>query len=271
MLIRLIPILLIAFLQSGFIPVFSQERDSLNRVKNNSIQLKLGLIHSRLIDDGYSKNLLFRGTNIKFGLGYGRETSKFIFNFLIEGGLGKIKSKSGSLPSDFYTLQPSLEYSRKLKDYLTWGKQSKLLAGLNVSSLNYFIINEPVFDNARLLSIHGLYISVGNRMQLDERQYLHLTYRLPTVVYVNRLLWNGGASDLTYSDQEHLLKTLTTRGSFTYFSIFNNIELEASYTRRIGKGADFIIFYKFRYFSSSEQPPVHIYSNELLMSLKIFF
>ena len=271
MLKRLIPILLLAFFQSGFIAVFGQERDSLNRVKKNNIQLNFGFIHSRLIDDGYSKNLLFRGTNVKFGLGYGRETSKFIFSFLIEGSLGKIKSKSDNLPSDFYSIQPSLEYSRKIKDYLTWGKQSKLFAGLNLSSLNYFIRNEPVFDNARLLSIHGLYINISNRMQLDERQYLHFTYRLPTVVYVNRILWNGGASDLTYSDQEHLLKTLTTRGSFTYFAIFNNIELEASYTRRIGKNVDFIIFYKFRYFSSSEQASVHIYSNELLMSLKIFF
>jgi hypothetical protein len=190
---------------------------------------------------------------------------------LIEGSLGKIKSKSGSRPSDFYTIQPSLEYSRKFKEYAIWGNQSKLFAGLTLSSLNYYIRNEPVFDNASLLSLHGLYLNISNRMQLDEKQYLHFTYRLPTVVYVNRILWNGGATDLTYSDQEHLLRTLTTRGSFTYFTIFNNVQLEASYTRTIDRNVDFIVFYKFRYFNGSAEPSVHIYSNELLMSLKIFF
>jgi hypothetical protein len=268
---KFIPILLIAFFQSGFIPVFSQDRDSTGTEKKNRIHLNLGLIHTRLIDDGYSRNLLFRGTNCKFGLGYGRETKKYSFNFLIEGSVGKVKSKSSHLPSDFYTVQPSLEYSRKLKEHLMWGKQNAWWAGLSVSSLNYYMINEPVFDNASILSLHGLYATVGNRLYLDEKQYLHFTYRLPAVVYINRLLWNGGASDLTYSDQEHLLKTLTTRGSFTYFDIFNNVQLDASYTRHVGKGADFVLFYRFKYLSPPTELPVHLYSNEFLMSLKIYF
>lgn len=237
----------------------------------NSIQLNFGFTHTRLIDDGYSRKLLFRGTNSTFSLGYARETDHYLFNFSVEGSQGKIKSRSGNLPSDFYFVQPSLEYLRKVNDYRFLDKSANFFAGLSLSSTNYYIRNEYIFDNASLLSLHGIYLSLRSRMLLDEKQQLQITYRLPTVVYVNRLLWNGGASELTYSDQNHLLRTLTTNGSSVWLDLLHNIQWTADYTRRIGRSTNFVIHYEFRYFSRPGAPAVHIYSNGLLVGLKISF
>lgn len=225
------------------------------------LDLRFGWAHSRLIDDGYSKDLLFRGTNSKLNLGYSRETPQYHFRFAIEGTTGKIKSKSENLPSSFHTLQPSVEYLMPVKH--------KLYIGGSLSSMNYLLINQPVFDNARLLSLHGLYFNVRKRLQLSETRHLQLTYRLPVVVYVNSLLWNGGASRLTHHDQERWLRALTTNGSFTYFDVLRNIEFTADYEKHLGERCDFIVGYKFRYFSERDDAGMNIYSNEFLIGLKI--
>jgi hypothetical protein len=253
------------------IQAVGQVESALPRERKNNIQLNFGFIHSRLIDNGYSKNLLFRGTNSKLTLRYGRETRTSIFHFSAGGSVGKIASKNSKLPSDFYTLQPSLEYLGKIRDHQLLGKQNSFFAGASLSSMNYFAINEPIFDNASLLSLHGIYFSVSNRLHLGEKRSLQLTYRLPLAVYVNRLLWNGGASDLNYTNQEHLIRTLTTNGSFRYFDVFNNVQINATYTRRLGANAEFLVTYEFRYFSRDADPSAHIYSNELLFGLKIIF
>lgn len=240
-------------------------------VKKNSIQLSFGWMHSRLIDDGYARNLLFRGTNSKLGLGYSRETSKYLLRFSLEGSAGKVKSKSSDLPSNFYTAQVSLDYLRSISNYELLGKQNQLFIGPGASSMNYFMINQPIFDNARLLSLHGLYVNVSNRLQLDDKRHLQLTYRLPAAVYVNRLLWNGGASELNFTDVDHPVRALTTNGSFTYVDILGNIQFNVDYGKSLGKGADFVVSYRFRYFSDAAGYDVNIYSNELLLGLKILF
>ncbi|HZY80234.1 MAG TPA: hypothetical protein VFE50_11970 [Cyclobacteriaceae bacterium] len=217
----------------------------------NSVQFSYGLSHSRLIDDGYSRNLLFRGTNSKFFLGYARESDDYRFRFSIESSLGTVKSKSENLPSKFYTAQPSLEYSRK-------AGPGNLYVGPGLKSTNYLIINQPIFDNASLVSLHGLYINVTR----DIRN-LRLSYALPVAVYDNRVLWNGGASELAFEDLETPLRVFTTNGSFHYFDL-SNIQLRADYIKSIGQKADFIAGYQFRYFK-------HFYSNEITAGLKIHF
>lgn len=253
---------LVAILLCGCILTFAQD-DASTQAPRNAIHITYGLVHSRLIDDGYSRNLLFRGTNSKIGLGYSRETTKYLFHFSVEASGGKIKSKSGDLPSEFYTVQPSVDYMRNIGN--------RLLIGVGLSSTNYFIINEPVFDNASLVSLHGIYLNVSKRLTIDDRQRVQLTYRLPAAVYVNRLLWNGGASDLTYRDQEHLIRALTTNGSFDYMNVFRNVQFNADYSKRIGKKTDLIVGYRFRYFGDRAEPSVRIYSNELQVGLKISF
>ena len=237
--------------------------------RSNHLELRFGWMHSRMIDDGYSKNLLLRGTNSKLNLAYTRETSRYHFRFSLEGTAGKLKSKSGNLPSEYYTAQPSIDYLRKVSDHNFLLTSSHLYVGATVSSMNYLLIDEPVFDNARLLSLHGLYLDVRERMQLDETRYVQLTLRLPAAVYVNSLLWNGGASHLSHRDGERWLQTLTTNGSFRYFEVLRNVELTADYNSIIGKHAELVVGYKFRYFSDGIERATSVYSNELLIGLKI--
>jgi hypothetical protein len=268
---RILQVYLIAVLQLATIVAFSQQEDVIGKAKKNYIQFNLGLIHPRLMDEAYSKKLLFRGTNWKFGLGYGRETNKYRLSFSTEGSVGKVESKSGHLPSDFYFIQASLEYLMKIRQVQLFGRQSTPLAGLSLASTNYIIINQPIFDNASVLSLHGVYFNLGGQLHLSEKNHLQLIYRLPTAVYTNHLVWNGGASDLTFDDQEHLMRTLTTRGSYGYFDLFSNVQLIADYELRLGRSAHFTAGYKFVYVSSSSATSANIYSNELLMGLKIRF
>jgi hypothetical protein len=241
------------------------------RLKKNHLALNLGPMHTRLIDNGYSTKLLLRGTTWKFDLEYGRETDKYLFNFNGEVSVGNIKSRSEDLPSDFYFVNPSLEYSRKIKHLQVFKRPLTFLTGLNLSSANYVIINQPIFDNATTLSFHGAYINMSGLLDLNEKQRLQLSYKLPTTVYINYNVWNGGASDFTQDDKEHLIRALTTRGSFHYFNLLKNIQLHAAYEWQIGRNARFLVLYKFRYVSSLSEPRSNIYSNELTTSLKILF
>jgi hypothetical protein len=260
---------LIVFLQGGAIVLFAQEESAI-KPKKNYIHVNLGLMHTRQIDEGYSK-LLFRGTPWKYSLGYGRETIRYQFSASAEASLGGVESKNGNLPSDFYFIQASLEFSRKYKPIQFAGKPSSMLTGLNLSSSNYMIINQPIFDNASVLSLHGAYLVLGCDMNLSKRQRLQFSYRLPTAVYANHLVWNGGAADLYYDDQKHLLRTLTTRGSFTYFDILKNIQFNVGYELSMKGNTCFIVGYKFRYATSSSAPHAAIYSNGLSVGLKIKF
>ncbi|HEX5169130.1 MAG TPA: hypothetical protein VFW11_08135 [Cyclobacteriaceae bacterium] len=262
---------LIVSLLLGTVLAFGQQGDVVTRPKKNYIQFKLGLMHPRLIDEGYSTKLLFRGTNWKFGLDYGRETNKYRFSFSAEVSFGTIETKSGNLPSDFQLIQPSLEYSRKIRETQLFGVPCTLLMGLRVSSTNFILINQPVFDNASVLSLHGAYINLGCQLNLSKKNRLQLSYRLPVVVYTNRLVWNGGAADLSYDDLEHVIRTLTTRGSFHYFEILNNVQLKADYELDIGRNTHFVAGYTFSYVSTASNPTTHIYSNELLAGLRIRF
>lgn len=233
----------------------------------NNIQLHYGFVHSRLIDDGYSKNLLFRGTNSKLALLYERRIGKYSLLFSVEGSGGKVRSKHEKLPSDFYTAGPSLQLLKHVRDFRLLG----FFAGAGASSLNYFILNEPVFDNASLLSLHGAYVNAGTRISLHHGDHVELTYWLPVVVFANRLLWNGGASELSHRDLDHIFRTLTTRGSFSYFDVLNNVQLTADYDRPLGHKVDLVASYKFRYVSYDPGSRVGIYTNELLFGLKFHF
>src|SRR5688572_17491482 len=113
---------LIVFLQGGAFVLAAQEELAI-KPKKNYIHVNLGLMHTRLIDEGYSK-LLFRGTPWKYGLGYGRETIRYQFSATVEAGLGGVESKHGNLPSDFYFIQASLEFSRKYRQVQFFGKPS---------------------------------------------------------------------------------------------------------------------------------------------------
>jgi hypothetical protein len=263
--------LIIALLQIGTISSFGQQHDTLARQGKNYVRFHLGPIHTRLINDGYARKLLFGGTNLKLGLAYGRETTKFVFGFSVEASSGRVKSRSGKLPSDFQLIIPSLTYLKKITRLGLTGEKTTLLAGVSLSSANYLMINQPIFDNISILSLHGVYCNIGYQVQLDEKRRLQFAYQLPAMVYTNHLLWNGGARDLSHDDQEHVLRALTTRGSFGYFDIAHNIRLTAGYEKQLGKSACFVATYEFMYLSSSSPALARIYSNELLIGLKFRF
>ncbi len=247
------------------------QTENAGKEKRSSIDVNLGVVHGRFTDIGYTNSsLLFRGTNMRFGVSYTRETSKYSFVFSAMASAGKVESKGSNLPSDLIYVNPSLEYIRRLKDFQLFGKSSVLRAGIQLSSINYYLENEPVFDNIDIFSLHGMYLKFRNRLTLTERTSLQVAYSLPLIVYENRVLWNGGASSFTYEDRDEILRTLTTHGQVTYFNL-RNIQLKVDYVIRMGNSADFLIQYRFFYLNSFSDAPIRMYSNELLLGLKIRF
>jgi hypothetical protein len=168
-------------------------------------------------------------------------------------------------------VHPSIEYLRKIRKYDFAGKENELSAGIHVSSINYILENEPIIDNVDIFSMHGVYIGAHDHIKLTRKQSLQLTYLVPMAVYSNRVLWNGGASKFTYSDRENILRTLVTNGEFSYFAVFRNVQLSAHYAIILGRGADFEIRYRFFYSNNFSQPPIHFYSNEILVGFKFKF
>lgn len=248
------------------------EETTEQEAKKNNLQISFGFVHNRLINVGYTNSqLLFRGTNAKFGLGYGRETNNNVIKFSAEASFGDVRSKSGNLPSSFVLIHPSLTYLRTVKEYRAFEKENIFFAGIHLSSINYLLENEPIFDNIDIFSLHGIYLGFSNRLVLNKTNRLHVTYVMPVLVYENRVLWNGGASDITYDDRDHLLKTLVTRGQFSYFSIARNIQFEADYIVSIGRNTDLEIGYRFSYLNVFSEAPIRMYSNELLFGLKFRF
>jgi hypothetical protein len=265
--VRHLNILLLLFISSV---AFGQTDRATQKIRKNSIRLGVGLIHVRMIDEGYTNSrLLFRGTNCKFGLGYGRETEKYSFIFSVTGSIGKVESESGNLPSDYFLFLPALEFSRNVSKYKLLGNESKLFLGANLSSFNQGIDNERAVNNISIYSLHGLYLSINNRILLNERQQLQLTYLMPAVIFENRVLWNGGASKYTYRDTENIARLLTNSGEFSYFNLRNNVQLGVDYIVKIGNASHVRFGYKFFRAISSLEAPFHLYSNELMVELKI--
>ncbi len=244
---------------------FGQSDSSLQKIKKNNIQIDFGFAHSRLIDEGFTQSkLLFKGTNFKVGLGYGRETDKYIFNFLTAYNAGNVSTKESKLATDFMNVNISFDYLRSVK----LSSQHHFFAGIQLSSINYIMHNEQIFDNIDAFSLHGLYFNFLDKILISKKQSIQISYSMPTAVYENHVLWNGGASMYTYSDKKHILRLFTTNGKFSYFNLINNILLKADYSLKIGKNTDFNIKYRFFYFNDFIQTPIHIYSNELLFGLK---
>jgi hypothetical protein len=249
---------------------FGQTEDVVLKVRKSNIRFGIGLIHVRMIDEGYTgSRLLFRGTNCLLSLGYGRETNKYIFNFSVHGSFGTVESKSGDLPSNYFYIQPSLELLKNVRTSELSGKENKFFLGALLSSFNQEIENERIIDNISIFSMHGIYLSFFDRLNLTDRHSFQLSYAMPVVVYENRLLWNGGASQFTTGDIENIPRLLTEHGTFSYFNIFNNVQLGLDYVVKTGKATQLKIGYKFLSASSLVESPLHLYSNELIVELKI--
>jgi hypothetical protein len=260
-------ILLISICFSNY--SFGQTDSTITTAKKNNIQFDFGFVHSRLIDEGYTANeLLFRGTNPKFRLGYGRETETYIFSFLFEASSGKVTSKSGNLVSDLTNIKPTLEYLRKVKQYKLFGNESKFFAGINLSSNNYVLENGPVFDNSDIFSVHGIYLGLVNQIKLNKSQRLQIAYILPAVIAVNRII--NSENDFTNEDYKHPVQMLFANKSTSYFKIADFIQLKIAYEKKISRSASWTATYSFFYMNSTFEAPIRLYSNELLVGLKIY-
>lgn len=264
---KYLTILLFALIPST---TFGQAEDLSVKVRKSNIRFGIGLMHVRMIDEGYTDSkLLFRGTNALFSLAYGRESDRYIFNFSLSGSIGKVSSASGDLPTNYYYLEPALKYERNIHEFKALGKENKLFAGVLISSFNQGIENEKVINNVSIFSLHGLYFNFVDRLDLNERTYFQLSYSMPAVVFQNRLLWNGGASVFTRRDTENIPKLLIDHGKFSYFNLSSNIQLGVDYVMKTGKTTHLKIGYKFFYASSQTEAPLHFYFNELILELKI--
>jgi hypothetical protein len=238
--------------------------------KNNNIQFDFGFVHSRLIDEGYTaSDLLIRGTNPKFRLGYGRGTEKYIFNFLFEASSGKVTSKSGNLPSEFTNVKSTLEYLRNVKQYTLFGMESRFFAGLNVNSNNYDLENGPVFDNSDIFSVHGIYMGLVNQIKLKKSQRLQIAYLLPAAVSVNRILESD--NNLTKEDDQHPVQMLFSNKSTSYFKIDDFIQLKIGYEKNVSRTASITATYSFFYMNNTFEAPIRMYTNELLAGVKFNF
>jgi hypothetical protein len=239
--------------------------------RKNSISVYIGPSHSRLIDDAYSQRLLFRGTNLRLGISYSRENQSYRFRFAADALVGSVKSKSGDLPSDFKHFHPAVEYVRKIKSVTFLGQELTLLPGLSFGSSNYILNNQYIFDNISILSLHGVYASVGCEFDLAVNHRLHIRYQLPLVVYSNRVVWNGGASDITYDDGDHVLRTLMNRGSLGYVDVFRNVHFNVNHEMVLGAKIYFVTGYRFAYINNTSSGAARIYSNEVVAGFNIRF
>ena len=235
----------------------------------NSIQVNLGFIHTRLIDEGFTQSkLLFRGTNAKFVLGYGRETNKSIMNLRVLVSPGKIRTKQDELAASFFHFASCIEYLRKIKTLNVGGKESQFFAGLQLSTINYIIENSPIFDNVDAVSLHGIYLKLGYHLKLNKKNNLRFAYSMPMIVYGNRPLWNSGASVYTLDDTKRIIKLLTTHGRYFYFDLSRNIQADIVYVKLVGKNVDFDAGLAFTYVNNSVEKPIRMYSNQLTLGLK---
>jgi hypothetical protein len=249
----------------------SQSDEPMVKVRKSNIQLAVGFLHLRLIDEGYTDSrLLFRGTNPAFRFGYGRETNQYAFNFAMSFVGGEIKSKSGNLPTDLYFGDMSLEYLRSLRSRTLIGKENKFFWGGRVSTINQGIVSMRTIDNVSIFSVHGVYIDLHDRLILNEKDAINVSFLLPVMVYTNRVLWNGGASKYTYREVQNIPRLMTTNGKFSFFNMIDNIQFDVSYLKKVGLNTSMEVRYGFIYTSSSIEAPIRNYSNRLLLGLKFF-
>lgn len=238
--------------------------------KKSYLRFGIGITHTRMIDEGYTdRRYLFRGTNAKFSLAYGRETPRSIFNFYVDASVGDLESKQGELPSEYYFAEPTIEWLRHTTHYTTFGKMNKLFLGAQLSSFNQGIGDEKVVDNIRIFSLHGMYFNVLDRFRLTEKHYFQVHYSMPVIVYENSVLWNSGASKYTTHDLENVPKMLTDNGTFTYFNAFNNVQVGVDYVLKAGRSTNLLVKYNFVYVKSHVESRLGFYNNDVMLELKI--
>jgi hypothetical protein len=248
-----------------------QDTLSLKPARNN-IQIDFGFVHTRLIDEGFTQSkLLFRGTNPKIGLGYGRQSTQSIFSFRTAINFGDVKTKQNEWAASFVNISAAIEYLRHIRTTKVIGKESHLFAGLQLSTINLAIQNDPIFDNVDILSLHGFYFKLNYKVTLSEKQNLEFIYSMPIVLYANQVLWNSGASIYDFNDLDNIFKLVTTHGRLDYFGILKNIPIELVYKINIGRSVDFNVKYAFTYFNYSIERPFRLYSNELVLGLQFNF
>jgi hypothetical protein len=259
---------LIIYVKTGF----AQQDYLLQKPKRNNIQIDFGFVHTRLIDEGFTQSkLLFRGTTPKISLGYGRQYSHSIINFLTSLTPGNLSTRQSGLTTSFKNVSLAIEYLRKLKTFKFQRKESWLFAGLQLSSTNYLLQNSPIFDNIDIFSLHGIYFKLNYQITLNKKQNVQFIYSIPAVVYANHVLWNSGASVYDFNDLDNIVKLLSTHGRYYYFNFWNNIQIDLLYKRKIGKHIDFTARYAFRHVNNFVETPIRFYSNELLWGLKFNF
>ena len=87
---------------------------SIMRFPVRGLGLSAGIIHARLIDEGFTDSkLFFRGNGTKFRLDYSAEEEKYVFTTQGEGSAGTLRTRSGKLATEIYTLNVTVNYLRR--------------------------------------------------------------------------------------------------------------------------------------------------------------
>lgn len=251
---------------------FAQQDSILQKPKRNSFEIDFGVVHTRLIDEGFTQSkFLFRGTNPKMDFTYGHQNTQSSFNFYASATSGNIKTKQNELATEFVNIVSSIDYLRKLNIARSQKNESELFAGLQLSSKNYALLSSAIFDNIDLISLHGIYFKLLYQLKLDKKRSIQFTSSIPAIVYANRVLWNSGASVYTESDTKKVIKLLTTHGRYNYLDLLNDVQFNVAYKKQIGKSFDFTTRYAFRYVSNTIERQINLYSNEVAVGLKFNF
>lgn len=231
----------------------------------------LGFLHVRLIDQGFTDSkLLFRKTNLTYRLGYGRETQRSVFNFVTSLTMGNIEPKTGYGPSEFYLADIMIEYLRRIHSYKLFDKKNTLYGGIRLSTINHGLVSMRSVDNVSIFSMHGVYLDLQNRFLFNEKHSIETSLFLPIAVYNNRILWKGGASRYTYQDVQNIPRLMMTNGEFSYFAMFNSVQFDLNYIKKIGMYTNVEVRYSFLYTANFIEAPIRVYSNKLMIGLKFF-
>lgn len=238
-----------------------------------SIQVSLGISHSRLIDEAFTNNRLkFSGTTPTLLLGYTSLTDSKLFSVQLEGSTGKVKIQGNKLPTNLHHLQLAASYGRKVKNYELLGILHQLYAGLHLQTLNYVIEDLDVTEDVSLNFFHTLGLVIHQISQLDEKNSIQLSLVLPIMGLTKRDNYGGGINQQLESDfEDNLGGFLFRETTFAAFFPWELPQFHINYSRLLSPKSVLAVDYEFSFVKSDEIAPLNLYNNRLLLGLQFKF
>jgi len=235
-------------------------------VRQSSIRVMVGAVHSRLIDEGLTfDQQKFTGTSFRFMIDYTRKTSSSLLAATFEMNEGKVDMNDTDVSASMVNGQLALSYLFGVNALNLQKGKGNFYIGPKVSTIANYLDSRDRLDNESALAIHGLYIHAFQHFQITGSKFLDVSLAIPTVGFSKRIVLDGGLHELEDTDMSSLLFDETT------FGFIRSTEFGLSYSQRLTPLTHFNLRYRFAYMSNSDFGVINFYSNELLVGFKFYF